>query len=174
MIFSRKTQAQKAQAMSPLEIAIERNDLAVVRRLLAKRVDLETRDRAGRTVLCYAVVDKKMLIAQALVAAGANVNVRDVRCWTPLHFASQNYDLEMVQLLVEAGAEIDPQDTFGNTPLGNAVFNSQGKGDVIRYLLSRGANKDQQNNHGVSPYSLAQLVANYNLHQFFEEEETTG
>lgn len=73
----------------------------------------------------------------------------------------------MVRRLLDAGANIEAEDAWGNTPLGRAVFESKGRGEVITFLLSRGADRLHANKHGVSPLSLAQSIANYDVAQFF-------
>lgn len=47
------------------------------------------------------------------------------------------------------------------------MFPSRGRGEIIKLLLEYGADKDRVNNHGVSPYALAQTIANYDVRQFF-------
>jgi ankyrin repeat protein len=96
--------------------------------------------------------------------------------WTPLHFAAQSNSAEIAELLLNAGASLAPRDTHGNTLLFKAVFNSRGKGDVIRLLRARGANPYATNKHGVSPLKLARTIANFDVRQFFVDlqEETNG
>jgi uncharacterized protein len=49
-----------------------------------------------------------------------------------------------------------------------SLFGSKGRGVVIKLLLQNGANKDKKNQHGVSPWDLAQKITNYDLKQHFE------
>ncbi|HZM82946.1 MAG TPA: ankyrin repeat domain-containing protein [Candidatus Limnocylindrales bacterium] len=56
---------------------------------------------------------------------------------------------------------------FGNTPLFVAVFNSQGRGDLIQLLRGAGADPFKQNSSGQTPVGLARLIANYDVAQFF-------
>jgi ankyrin repeat protein len=42
-----------------------------------------------------------------------------------------------------------------------------GNGDVVRVLLDGGADPDAQNNHGISPLSIAEAVVNYDLMRIF-------
>jgi ankyrin repeat protein len=58
---------------------------------------------------------------------------------------------------------VDAQDIHGNTPLSRAVFDSKGRGQVIKLLLSSGANKDLKNKHGISPEDLAKSIGNYDV-----------
>jgi ankyrin repeat protein len=97
---------------------------------------------------------------------GAGINLQDKMGYSALHFASQNNCLEAVQLLLDSGANVDLEDSFGNTPLGRAVFTSEGKGDVIQLLLRNGADKDHKNKHRISPLDLAQKISNYDVAKY--------
>jgi ankyrin repeat protein len=72
----------------------------------------------------------------------------------------------MAKLLLDHGAAADAQDAHGNTPLSHAVFESRGRGEMIRLLLSFGADKALKNKHGVSPENLARTIANYDVSIF--------
>ena len=141
-----------------------------------KRTERPGVDRAGRTPLHYAAVDVDITGARQLLESGMDPSSPDDDGWTPLHFAAQSNSAEIAELLTNAGASVDPCDSHGNTPLFKAVFNSRGKGDVIRLLRARGANPYATNNHGVSPLKLARTIANFDVRQFFVDlpEETNG
>ena len=61
---------------------------------------------------------------------------------------------------------MDAPDVNGNTPLSNAVFDSRGRDQMIKLLLSFGANKTLKNKHGVSPEDLAKSIGNYDVSKF--------
>jgi ankyrin repeat protein len=42
------------------------------------------------------------------------------------------WNAEGAALLLKSGAKVDPKDVNGNTPLSTAVFESQGRGEVIK------------------------------------------
>ena len=98
---------------------------------------------------------------------GADVNLADKQGWSALHFAAQNQSLEAIELLLAGGAPVDAIDSHGNTPLFRATFSSKGRGEVIKRLLSAGADKNKQNKHGSSPVQLARTIGIYNVAQFF-------
>ncbi|GMU82748.1 MAG: hypothetical protein AMXMBFR47_26190 [Planctomycetota bacterium] len=152
--------------MTALEQSIITNDIASVKRLISDKVKLLEVDRVQRTALFYAVIERKHEIASILLTAGAAVNQQDHLGWTPLHHAVQNYDATMVSLLIEAGANVNLADSFGNSPLWRAVFDSRGRGEVIRALICRGADPDLKNKTGVSPRELATSIANYDVKSF--------
>ena len=139
-----------------------------IRRALAEGAEVEALDRESRTPLINAAIDNRLECAETLLAAGADVNAQDRRGNSALHCAAQNWHPRMVALLIENGAVVDLEDTYGNTPLARAVFESKGREEVVRILLSAGADKDHKNKHGQSPYGLAQIVANYDLKKLFK------
>ena len=125
------------------------------------------RDEFGRTSLHYAANDGDGKTVRQLIARGADVNATDNKGWTPLHFGAQANSEEVVCLLLQAGASVEARDSYGNTPLWRAVFSSRGDGDVIQALRRAGSNADAENKSGVSPRSLAQSIANYDVKQYF-------
>lgn len=114
-----------------------------------------------RPPLLEAVIDRDIGRVQALVAEGADVNARDAGGWSGLHFAAQNNDVAAIKLLLGAGADVNAQDSHGNTPLFRAVFAFRGAPESICELKAAGGDETRNNNHGVSPRSLAESIANY-------------
>ena len=76
------------------------------------------------------------------------------------------FELECVPVWVTT--LVDVQDEHGNTPLFRAVFNSQGRGEVVVQLLKSEADRNLQNKHGVSPLGLAESIGNYDVASFFK------
>jgi len=128
---------------------------------------METRDRSGRTELHYAALEDDAVKARALIAAGADLDAADHEGFTPLHFAAQQHAVAVARLLVESGATIDAANKHGNTPLWTAVFNSQGRGELIELLRRAGADPNHVNKAGRTLLALARLIGNYNVAQFF-------
>jgi ankyrin repeat protein len=86
---------------------------------------------------------------------------------SPLHFACIYSQFDIAKFLLQNKAEVDIVDKNGNTPLFDAVFNSKGEGNIIKLLLSHGANPDIENNYEVSPKSLAETIANFDVSHLF-------
>jgi ankyrin repeat protein len=126
-------------------------------------------DPAGRVPLHYAALEDNAQAIARLVGEGTSVDVGDRQGFTPLHLAAQQFALHAADSLIAAGATIDAENAFGNTPLFIAVFNSQGRGDLIQLLRSHGADPRHVNRSGQSPVGLARLIANYNVAKYFED-----
>src|SRR5262249_26848866 len=134
-----------------------------------KRKDRPGVDRYGRTDLHHACVDGDAGRVAELLADGFDPGAADDDGRTPLHAAVQAWSLPCCIALLEAGAPVDATDAHGNTPLANAVFESRGRGELIKLLRDRGADPMRPNNHGVSPLKLARTIANFDVRQFFAD-----
>jgi hypothetical protein len=117
--------------------AVMRHSLHEVVEALSRGEAVDALDEGRRTPLFYAAKDGDAEIVNQLIRHGANPNVPDKSLETPLHFAAREYQLEAAQCLIESGANPNAQDNHGNTPLWRAVFESRGRGDMIKLLLSQ-------------------------------------
>lgn len=150
----------------PVHLAVLRHSLGELRNALLEGAAVDALDREQRTALFYTSKDGDFDLAQELLRHGANPNAQDKNLETPLHFAAREYQLASARLLLDSGANVDVQDIHGNTPLSRAVYYARGRGEMIKLLLSRGADKTVPNKHGVSPESLANTIASHNVRQF--------
>ncbi len=125
-------------------------------------------DDFGRTELHNAVINQEVEVVVELLKSDIDINIQDKSGWTALHFACQNYDFQIAKLLIDQQAHINLKDLNGNTPLFRATFNCKNNsGELIKLLIQNGADPDEQNNHGVSPFELANRIANYKVIQHF-------
>lgn len=131
-------------------------DWPIVFELLSQGVSPNAPDREGRTSLHYAAADGLTQMAALLLKHGAKSDAKDLHQITPLHFAVKAYAPAIAHLLIIDGAEVDAPDHEGNTPLHYAVAESFGRGEMIRLLLSRGANPHHPNRCRQTPLELAQ------------------
>lgn len=111
------------------------------------RKGFNQKDRAGRTPLMVACMNKDSEGALALLNAGANpmATSSDDLARTALHFAVEAGDQESTRYLVEVGgAQINYKDSMGETPLHLALTLS-----LAEYLIGRGARTDIPNRAGL-------------------------
>ena len=125
------------------------------------------RDRDGRTALHIAVFEGRTEDVARLLGDGVDPDAADNGGRVPLHFVAQEYRKAEVTLLCEAGASVDARDSYGNTPLWRAVFDSQGRSELIQILLANGADPDAKNDSGVSPRELAERFENRDALRLF-------
>ena len=136
--------------------AISNNDLQSIQYLHEKlQKDLNVKDSNGNTPLLLACSCGNLIIVKYLLEI-ANADIKAVNKWKRcvLHVACANGELEVVKYLIENyQIPIDSRDSEGNTPLHRASFYGKNV-ELIKYLISKGANKALRNNKNETPYSL--------------------
>jgi len=73
----------------------------VVRLLLERGVDVNTKDENGRTALYWVASERNDAVVRRLVELGADVNGKDKYGWTALYWAALEGHEVVVRLLVE-------------------------------------------------------------------------
>lgn len=137
--------------LTPLQTAIENEDLKKVRALLAKGADPDLRGRSIHPPLHMALDRGYLLIALELLKAKADVNLADSLGQTPLHYAVRRNQEAFVQALLELKADPNVKSTSGRTPLHTLAGGGIG---VVDLLLSHGARINEQDNNGETPLHL--------------------
>lgn len=100
----------------------------------------------------------KIEMINHLIECRVNVNGIDVYGYTPLHYAARTKNLKIIALLLNSGAEIDLVENEGSTPLKLTFQKKPYNLDVVRLLLSRGANMNHSINGGLSIYELVKII----------------
>jgi ankyrin repeat protein len=86
--------------------AAKKGDVAAVKALLDKGVDVNSKTEYGATALAYACDKGNLEVVRLLVDRGANVNVRDTFYGeVPLGWAIEKGHVDIIRLLLEKGAE---------------------------------------------------------------------
>ena len=86
--------------------AARKGDVAKLKELLDKGVDVNTKTQYGATALAYACDKGHFEVVKLLLERGANVNVKDTFYGEmPLGWALQKENVEILRLLLEKGAE---------------------------------------------------------------------
>ena len=87
-------------------VAARKGDVAKLKELLDKGVDVNTKTQYGATALAYACDKGHIEVVKLLLERGANVNVRDTFYGeVPLGWALQRNNVEIIKLLIEKGAQ---------------------------------------------------------------------
>src|SRR5436190_13323219 len=139
--------AATATAQSPADLvdATKRQDLAAVRTLLTRKVDVNGQAADGSTALHWAVQRNNPQLVDALVRAGANAKASTRYNVPPLYFAALNGNTAIMERLIAAGADPNATAYEGQTMLMTAALS--GRAEAVRLLLQRGAKVD-----AVEPY----------------------
>lgn len=138
--------------------AVEQNDIARIKELLAEGADVNKQQPETRhSALHIAIIKRSMKIAQLLVEEGANVNARNKTKSTPLHVAAMYGHDDIVMYLLSKGANVEAKESRGQTPLMIACTYkpSSGRESVIDILLQAGANINEREYRGYTALLIA-------------------
>jgi uncharacterized protein len=153
--------AESALAQGPLEDllwAARKDDVATVRVMLQRGMDVDTSDPQGNTLLITASAEGYFDLAKMLLDARAKAGSRNAYGDSALMLASLNGHLELVRLLAAYGGEVNPK---GWTPLHYCAWN--GKKDVCELLLELGAHVNALSDNGTTPLMMAARQGNVDV-----------
>ena len=126
--------------------AVRGGDLAQVR-LFVGKVDLEARDRQGRTALLLATHANNVDIARVLIQADADVNAKDAMKDTPFLYAGAEGRDEILKLILATGrAKLGDTNRYSGIALIPAAHH--GHPTTVAILLQAGLDVDDVNNLG--------------------------
>ncbi|WP_330442295.1 ankyrin repeat domain-containing protein [Flavobacterium sp. C4GT6] len=132
--------------------------------------DVNSYDKHGNNILHYYLKNSESLAIDSkqfldmLFSEGFDLNSLQSKSpkSSALHLAVKLKKRDLVVQLVEYNVDIDAVDEEGNTPLWIAVMWYRNDDPFyISYLLEKGADKNIENKHGVSPLGLSNVMANY-------------
>jgi ankyrin repeat protein len=128
-------------------------------------VGIDALDGYQRTSLIWASFYNNTELLKWLIDNGADINHQERNGFSALHFAGKEQHYYTAAILIENKADLEIKDSKGNTPLMDAIFNSNGDYKIVDLLIVSGANLDNVNNHEMTPKLLDESLAgfNYNL-----------
>lgn len=141
---------------TPLHAAVVEDNVQMVRFILTRGADVESKDFFGSTPLYLALVHQgsqgRFEIADILIEAGGDMNAGNNDDDTALHNAAEN-NLALVRYLLSRGANVNVINNRGETPLHVAL--TWGKTDIAKYLIYHGADLHIQDKYGITAFNLA-------------------
>lgn len=142
LLVSADANATNRYGVTPLTLACQNGNAAMVELLLAHGADANITLRGGETVLMTAARTGKAGAVNALLKRGAEVNAKERRGQTALMWAAADGHTDVVELLLKAGADFrTPLPDSGFTPLLFAV--REGRAEVVRALLKAGVDVNE-------------------------------
>ncbi|MCI4568507.1 ankyrin repeat domain-containing protein [Lysobacter sp. CFH 32150] len=139
--------------------AVRADDAPLLRDLIAKGVDVESRDERGSTPLILAAYYGRLGIVDVLLEAGADPNAADARGNTALMGALFKGETAVAErLLRETRTDVNVRNTMRQTAaMFAALF---GRESLIDRLAERGADFSATDASGVNAQTLAQQQGN--------------
>ena len=132
----------------PIHWAVFNVDYELLDELIAKKANADVTNEFGATPLAEAVKVTDSRMVKTLLDAGAGVEGANLDGETALMLAIRTGELSIVQMLLNAGANVNTvEKQHKQTPLMYAAAAGRNAGEMVRLLLSRGAD--------VKPRSLA-------------------
>ncbi|GAW27419.1 putative ankyrin repeat protein [Rosellinia necatrix] len=151
--------ARNRLGQTALFVAAIKGHNKVVEKLANARADVNARDKEGRSPLLYLASEKKAKAKwttetlRLLQQHGADTEVRDNIGRSPLLWAATNNNIELTTYLLENKADVDAVNNRGRTALHLSVESSdeEHRDDMVRLLLSHGANPEATSDGGWTP-----------------------
>ena len=151
------TQSKTPAGDSPWLKAAETGDLNTINELIAKGVDVNERDKGGRTALVIAVKNEHTSIVKALLATKIDIDAADNIGNTPLLQAIVRNYLGITKMLLDQKANVNIKDSNGFSPLMQAA--GAGNLEVTKLLIAKGAYINAKANNGWSALKFAESHA---------------
>ena len=125
----------------PIHWAVYRVDYELLDALIAKKAKVDVTNEFGSTPLAEAVKLADARMVKMLLDAGAGPEGANPDGQTALMLAIKTGELPIVEMLVKAGANVNAVEKFHNqTPLMWAAAAPKNAGEMVKLLLSKGAN----------------------------------
>lgn len=155
--------SMKENKNKALSIAINSDNLELVKKALKINRNIEVKDYDGRTPLMLACQKGNLDIIKYLIKKGANIKAKDPQGNTPLMYAVVYKHFDLIKLLLDKGANINTVNDKGENLLVTAasyVYSDTDSYNIIDLLIERGINLNAGN---LSEIALISLLKNNNI-----------
>jgi len=140
----------------------------VIKMLIDKGANVNSKAEGGWTPLHYATGGNDQEIVKLLIAKGADLNSKNAKDQiTPLHWAAWRGHKEVAELLIIKGAAINTKNKSGGTPLHNAAWKGHKK--IIDLLIRKGADLNAKDIDGKTPFNWAEEANRKEISQLFRK-----
>jgi ankyrin repeat protein len=136
-----------------LHIASLCNQVEIVRFLLERGADLNSRNANDDTAFHFAARSGNVDIMKLLIDKGISANLTNTPANTPLQLSPASSNLVATRVFVKIEAALNKTNKSGLSPLMMAAYN--GKLEAVRYLIERGADINLCTNTNKSALLLA-------------------
>ena len=144
--------ARNKEGVTPLAIAVQKNDLETVRLLTAAGADIHTQDTNGNSPLSIALAGTSEML-EAVVNEN-NAGFTDSNGNTPLHLALIcDAPLSKIQYIISLMKDVNTRNKDGNSALFLSILKNRQK--VGELLLAKNADIFSTNTNNNSPLRLA-------------------
>lgn len=151
---------------TPLMHVVQNGLIKSTEFLLANNVAVNMQSKRGETALMFAA-EKNVNLVELLYRNGANIELVDKAGKNALMYAVRFSHMPIITYLCDRGMEVDLKDNDNNTALLLACFSLAPTSlEVIKYLMSKGANINTQNKQGMSSLKFAAYWGKTNLIMF--------
>lgn len=154
MHWQGKRESEQQPSVNQLVGAIWAGDLITAHSILAKGIELNSRDRYGTTPLVESIPSNQAELVKELITNGANPNFPAGDGTTPLMRAAWYCHLELARFLLDHGARLEARDRDGETALMDAALTCRG-GHMVRLLLGAGAAVNARGKTGETALMMA-------------------
>lgn len=152
--------AQDEDGMTPLMSAALAGQVDLIKDLLKRKVQLEKKNKVGDTALAIAVSNEQYKSAKELIKAGAQVDIivaGEEKDTLLIRAASLN--TEITKLILNKDKELlNKTNNSGTTALMQSI--RFGQNDIVKLLVSKGANVKIKNNLGQTALDIAKQSNN--------------
>ena len=144
--------------------AVHNGHIRIVKKLIAAGVDIDARDRCGRSALHIAVLVNQAQIVRYLLSVGAEVNTADQWEESPLN-TCWSFNRRTAVYLIEHGASLEE---IGD--LTSLLYTAANEGNIVacRRLIDAGAETQVKDDWGRSPYEIAKQSGHLKTARFLD------